>query len=645
MITKYKNNTNRSPYPRSKPDNQPQVNRQSDSLTQTPRPTTVKSPLPIKRNTSGGNRHPRPRTNAQSSSKFSTQRSQPTKPSNPATRIPNRLRVIPVGGCEEVGRNMTIFEYDNDIIILDMGIQFPEEDMLGIDYVIPNIEYLKGKEKNIRGVIFSHGHLDHIGAAPILLEKLGNPPIIGRNMTLTMVKHRVEDYKPNTSKNLKTILLKGIEDRLTLGIFKVSFFQVEHSIMDAVGVIIETPSGTVIHPGDWTMERDRKTGEPILDYAHLSKLPRPTILMLESLGMVSHHPSPTSGELKENLEAIISKSPGRTIIGTFSSQVERVGWIIEIAERLGKKIALDGYSMKFNVEIARELGYIKSHKDTFIKIDQISQFPDEKIVVICTGAQGEENAVLSRVIEGSHRFLKIKRNDTIVLSSSIIPGNERTIQRLIDNLYRQCDNVIHRNLMDVHISGHGTREDIKLMLKSVRPDYFIPVYANYFMLKEAEKLAQGIGFNPKNIIVPDNGMVIEFDKSGYKSNKEKIPANYVFVDGMGVTDSSNNVVLRDRKMMSEDGMVVVIATIDSKTGELISSPDIISRGFVHMKENQDLIQKTRQKIRLIVKNRPQPQPGMTDDDYLKNKIRTELGLFLFQKTKRRPLLMPVVIRV
>lgn len=565
---------------------------------------------------------------------------------NPAAKAPaDRLRIIPVGGCEEVGRNMTIYEYGEDIIILDMGIQFPEEDMLGIDYIIPNIEYLRGKEKNIRGVIFSHGHLDHIGAAPILLERLGNPTIIGRNMTLAMVKHRVEDYKPNSSKLLKTVLIKGLEDKLQLGIFKISFFQVEHSIMDAVGVIISTPCGTVIHPGDWTMERNKQTNEPVLDYSHLAKLPRPTMLMLESLGMVSSHASPTGEELRKNLETLISKAPARLIIGTFASQVERVGWIIEIAERLGKKVALDGYSMKFNTELARELGYIKARKETFIKVDQISQYDDNKIVVICTGAQGEENAVLSRVIEGSHRSLKIQRNDTIVLSSSIIPGNERTVQRLKDNLYRQCDNVIHGNIMDIHISGHGTKEDIAAMLKLSRPDFFIPVYGNYFMLKEAEKLAKNIGFDPKRIVVPDNGMVIEFDKSGLKNTKERIPANYVFVDGMGVSDSSNNVVLRDRKMMSEDGMVVVILTVDSKKGDLVSSPDIISRGFIHMKENQDLIQKTRLKIRQLVKTRPQPQPGVTEDDYLKNKIRAEIGQFLFQHTRRRPLLMPVIIRV
>ncbi len=556
----------------------------------------------------------------------------------------NKLRVIPIGGCEEVGRNMTVYEYNNDIVILDMGLQFPEEDMLGIDYIIPNIEYLKGKEKNIRGVIFSHGHLDHIGAAPILLEKLGNPAIIGRNLTLAMVKHRVEDYKPNSSKKLKTILIKSLSEKLTLGAFKLSFFQIEHSIMDAVGVVLQTPVATIVHPGDWTMERG-KDGKPLVDYTHLAKLPRPTALMLESLGMVSSKPSPTSEELKAHLTELISKAPGRVIIGTFSSQIERVGWIIQIAEQLGKRVALDGYSMKTNIEIAKDLGYIKCKKETLIKVEQIHNLSENKVVVICPGAQGEENSALTRITQGSHRHIKVKRNDTIIFSSSVIPGNERSIQRLKDNLYRQCDNVIHGNLMDIHISGHGTKDDIAYMLKTVRPDYYIPVYANHYMLKEAEKMARGIGFSPNRIFVPDNGQVMEFDRHGGRITKEKVPANYVFVDGMGVTDSSNDVVLRDRKMMSEDGMVVVITTIDSKTGDLIGSPDIISRGFVHMKENQELIQKTRLKIKNIVKGRPTPQPGVTEDDYVKNKIRTEIGQFLYQQTKRKPMLLPVVIRV
>ncbi|WKZ24725.1 MAG: ribonuclease J [Patescibacteria group bacterium] len=630
MITKYKNQDQKRSSSRLRTSQDVSSSKKNET---NPRTNVRKTqggslPKPVLKRRSGGNTAPK--INIVPGQKVSTV---------------GKLRIIPVGGCEEVGRNMTIFEYENDIVIVDMGLQFPEEDMMGIDYIIPNIEYLKGKERNIRGVIFSHGHLDHIGAAPILLERLGNPPIIGRPMTIAMVKHRVEDYKPNSSKNLKVSMIKNLSDKMNLGVFKASYYQVEHSIMDAVGIILSTPCGTVIHPGDWTMERDKKTNEPMIDYTHLAQLPRPTILMLESLAVVSTKPSPTAEDLKINLEKIIAPSPGRIIIGTFSSQVERVGWIIEIAERTGKKVALDGYSMKTNVEIARELGYIKAKKETFIKIDQIGQYPDNKIVIICTGAQGEENAVLSRVIDGSHRSLKIQRNDTIVLSSSIIPGNERTIQRLIDNLYRQCDNVIHGNLMDIHISGHGTRDDLAFMLKAIKPDYFIPVYGNYFMLKEAEKLAKGIGFSPQRIIVPDNGMVIEFNKQGNVPTKEKIPANYVFVDGMGVADSSHNIVLRDRKMMSEDGMIVLITTIDSKTGELLSSPDIISRGFVHMKESRELIQETRNRIRAIIKKRPTPQPGMTEDDYLKSRLRTEIGQFLFQQTKRRPLLMPVVIRV
>lgn len=552
-----------------------------------------------------------------------------------------KLKIIPLGGCEEVGRNMTVFEYNQDIVILDMGIQFPEEDMPGIDYIIPNINYLKGKEKNIRGVIFSHGHLDHIGAAPILLEKLGNPPIVGRDLTIAMVKHRQEDYKKDSAKKLKTIIVKKVQQKLKLGAFDVSFFQIEHSIVDAVGIILKTPVATVIHPGDWTMEKDRNK-RPILDYSHLARLPKPTVLMLESLGAIDVRPSSSSEEMKKNLLDLIAKAPGRVIIGTFSSQIERIGWIIENAQKLGKKVAIDGYSMKMNVEISRQLGYIKYRPDTLIKLEKISDYPDNKIVFLCTGAQGEGNAVLSRVIEGQHRHIKLQKADTVILSSSIIPGNERTIQRLKDNLYRQCDNVIHGNIMDIHVSGHGNKEDIIHMVKTVRPTYFIPVYANHYMLKESAKLAKDNGVNPKNIFVPDNGQVIEFDRRGGVLTNRKVPADYVFVDGLGITDS-NNVVLRDRQMMAEDGMLVVIATINARTGDLIHNPDIISRGFVYMKENKKLIEMTRQKIKKMLKdNNPLTAP---DEQYLKDMIRNEIGKFLYQKTEKRPMILPVIIEV
>ncbi|HLD28190.1 MAG TPA: ribonuclease J [Patescibacteria group bacterium] len=551
------------------------------------------------------------------------------------------LKIIPLGGCEEVGRNMTIFEYDQDIVILDMGMQFPEEDMPGIDYIIPNISYLKGKEKNIRGVIFSHGHLDHIGAAPILLERLGNPTIIGRDLTVAMVKHRQEDYKKDSATKLKTIIIKNLKNKIRLGSFEASFFQIEHSIMDAVGLILKTPAGTVIHPGDWTMERD-KNGKSSLDYSFLSRLPKPTVLMLESLGAVDVRKSATSEEMKKNLEDLITKAPGRVVIGTFSSQTERINWIINTAQKLGKKVAIDGYSMKMNVEIAKKFGYIKYREETMIKPEKIHDYPDDKIVFLCTGAQGEGNAVLSRIIENQHRNIKLKKTDTVILSSSIIPGNERSIQTLKDNLYRQCDNVIHGSIMDIHVSGHANREDILQMLTTIKPTYFVPVYAYHYMLREAAKLAQIVGLKEKDIFVPDNGQIIELDKTGARLTDKKVPAGYVFVDGLGITDS-NNVVLRDRQMMAEDGMLVVIATVDGKTGRLIHNPDLISRGFVYMKENKKLIEMTRQRVKKMLKdNNPKTAP---DEHYLRDLIRNEIGKFLYQKTEKRPMILPVIIEV
>lgn len=563
------------------------------------------------------------------------------KPSQlkPSTSSNETLRVIPIGGCEEVGRNMTVFEYGNDIVILDMGIQFPEEDMPGIDYIIPNINYLRGKEKNIRAVIFSHGHLDHIGAAQILLEKLGYPPVVGRNFTLAMIKKRMEDYAPGSAKKLKTILVKTINDRFTFGKFKIGFFDIEHSIMDAVGVILGTPSGNIIHPGDWTIS----TGSERVTYNHLNKIPSPRILMLESLGATDFRTDPVSDkEMYANLQMLIDKASGRVIIGTFSSQIKRVGKLIEYAEKIGKKVALEGFSMKSNVEIAQTLGYIKVAKNTMIPINEVNNFPDEKIVIICTGAQGEGNAALSRIVADNHRFVRLKKKDTIIFSSSVIPGNERTVQRLKDNLYRKCDNVIHTNLMDVHVSGHTNAAGIKEIIKQIKPDFFIPVYANHYFLKEAAKRAVEIGFPKERIIVPDNGSVIEFKDRQFKVADNKVDTSYVFVDGLGIGDVSQ-IVLRDRQVLAEDGMIVVIVQIDNKTGKLIGSPDIISRGFIFMKEHKDLIEATRQKVRDITNDKDSKTEADPDD--IKNSLRNELGQFLFQKTQRRPMILPVVIEV
>lgn len=552
------------------------------------------------------------------------------------------FKIYPLGGQEEVGRNCTVFEYDGDIVILDMGMQFPEEDMPGIDFIVPNVSCLRGKEKNIRGVIFSHGHLDHIGAAPILLEQLGNPPIVGMKLTLAMIKHRQEDYKRGTAKSLKTIMINSINQKISLGKFQISFFKVEHSVVDAVGVIIQTPHGTVIHPGDWTMENDPMEG-PVVTYEHLAQLPSPRILMLESLGVSYTEERVSVKKTLANLESIIGASNGRVIIGTFSSQLERITHLLAYAEKIGKKVALDGYSMKMNVKIAQELGYIPAHKHTLIPIEDIHKYPDSKVVIICTGAQGESNAVFSRIVNGNHRYINIKKSDTVVFSSSVIPGNERSVQRVKDQVYRLSDNVIHSSIMEVHSSGHATAADIKSILKQIKPDYYLPVYANHYMLVEAKKLALREGFREEQIFVLDNGQVIKFQR-GKKPFvlKEKYNTDYVMVDGLGIGDVSE-IVLRDRRMMADDGMIVVIATIDAKTGAIIGNPDLISRGFVHMKENRDLIEKTRTKVKKIVKDKNPMTPA--DDDYIKNKIRNEIGQFLFSVTKRRPMVLPVVIKV
>ncbi|MCX6720904.1 MAG: ribonuclease J [Candidatus Staskawiczbacteria bacterium] len=556
----------------------------------------------------------------------------------------NTLKIIPLGGCEEVGRNMTVFEYGQDIVILDMGLQFPEEDMPGIDYVIPNVEYLKSKEKNIRGVIFSHGHLDHIGAAAILLDKLGNPQIIGRPLTLEMVKHRVEDTFKGASKKLRTLYVKDLQQKITLGAFTLSFFQVDHAIMDAMGVILETPSATVIHPGDWTIERD-PVGRKAINYTQLANLKRPTVLMLESLGATNQKEQVTEEEMLNNLFSLITNAPGRVIITTFSSQITRIRQILEFATKNNKKVALDGFSMKLNIELATKLGYINIPKGVLITTDKAHTYPDNKVIIVCTGGQGEEMAALSRIVAGNHRFVKIKKEDTVIFSSSVIPGNERTVQRVKDNLYRQSDNVYHSDIIDVHISGHSNIEGIKEMLKEIKPDYFIPVYANHYFLKEAAKVAQSIGFRKDKIFVPDNGSIIKFSSGAIPAEvlKEKVPTNYVFVDGLGVGDVGE-IVLRDRQALAEDGMFVIVTVIDKRTGQVKGSPDIISRGFVYLRESKDLLSQTRKKVIEIV-YKTAGHGGAVNWTYVKDEIRNKIGDFLATKTSRRPMILPVVIEV
>ncbi len=560
--------------------------------------------------------------------------------------IPEKtLRIIPLGGQEEVGRNMTVFEYGNDIVIIDMGLQFPEEDMPGIDYIVPNVSYLKGKEKNIRGVLFTHGHLDHIGAAPILLKQLNYPTIVGRDFTLALIKHKVEDQEKGAASRLKMVRVKSLEDRIKLGVFEVRFFEVEHSIMDAMGIALVTPNGSIIHLGDWMI-----SNEPVepneVSYNHLENLPKPTFLMLESLGATKKGMPPSETEVHTNLQNLIRTAPGRVIIGTFASQVRRIAYLIEYAEAQGKRVALEGYSMKMNIEVAKELGYIKVKKETLITVNDIHKHPDNKIVVICTGAQGEQNAALSRIVTDNHRFIKLQKNDTIVFSSSVIPGNERSIQRLKDNLYRKCDNVIHSDIMEIHVGGHGTIWEIEEIIRQVKATYILPVYANHYFIKEAAKIAYRLGYPDKNVFVMDNGHVLEVpakDEGFPHLIAEKADAGYVFIDGLGIGDIGH-VVLRDRQMLAQDGMVVITVIIDSKSKNIIGNIQVTSRGFIHVKENFDLVNEAKRKVEQVVKSTTSKDTSI-DWDMVRNQIREVLGQFLFTKTERRPMILPVVIEV
>jgi len=550
-----------------------------------------------------------------------------------------KLKIIVLGGLEEVGRNCTLLEYGNDIIIIDLGLQFPEEDMPGIDYIIPNISYLKGREKNVRGVIITHGHYDHIGAIPHILPRIGNPPIYAMPITNAIIKKRQEDFRKEklNQHNIST------DDTITLGRFKLEFFHVNHNIPDSMGVIIHTPVGTVVHTGDWKIDFTPVDDRPA-DLGRLAEIGRKGVLALlsDSTNASQMGSQISEMEIGTNLEQIIAQAPGRMIIGTFASLLARIKQIIEIAEKHGKKVAIDGFSMKTNVEIAKQMGYMKFNPKTIIPIDQINKYPKEKIVVLCTGAQGEQRAALMRIANGEHRHVSIRPGDTVVFSSSVIPGNERTIQRLKDTLTRKGADIIHYQMMDVHAGGHAKADDVKLMIRLTNPKYFIPIEGNHYLLRLNAKVAESVGFDPKNIFIADNGQVMEFTKNHGTLTNKKVPSDYVFVDGLGVGDVSQ-IVLRDRQVLAEDGMVVVIATVDTKTGRLIGNPDIISRGFVYMKENKQLIEQTRHKVKKIVQDRD--SNSAADNDFIRNKIRNEVGQFLFQKTERRPMILPVIIEV
>jgi ribonuclease J len=551
------------------------------------------------------------------------------------------IRIIPLGGVEEVGRNMTVVEYGNDIVILDAGLGFPIEETPGIDYLIPNTNYLETRKSKIRGLIISHGHLDHIGAIPYLIERLGMPVIYTTKLTKAMILKKQEEFPHGPSLHIDEI---KSGDKISLGQLRARFFDISHSIADAIGTIIETPIGNVIYPGDFKIERDAKEKPVHLDlYSRMGK-ENNLVLLMESTNSEAPGYSISEKTVQQNLEKIISEARARVITGTFSSQLERIIELIKIAERHNRKVFIDGFSMKSNVEIASELGYFKPKKDVIMPVERIDDYPPEKTLVICTGAQGEQNAALVRIANRKHKYIKIRRDDTIILSSSVIPGNELSIQNLKDNLARQGARIIHYKVTEVHASGHANQEELKIMLKLLRPKFLIPVHGYYFMLKTNADLAESIGMRRENIAIPlNNGSVIDVTKEKIHLQKDSVVANYVMVDGLGVGDVKE-VVLRDRQMLAQDGIFVIITVIDSQTGKVRNSPDIISRGFIYLRESQDLLRQTRYLIRKTIEETTEKMHPI-NITYVKDLVRERIGKFLFQKTKRRPMVLPVLIEV
>lgn len=556
-----------------------------------------------------------------------------------------KLRIIVLGGLEEVGRNMTLVEYNREIIIIDMGLQFPEEDMLGIDYIIPNVDYLEDKKDWIKGVVITHGHYDHIGGIPHIMGRIGNPPMFMGKMTSGLVKKRQIEHR-----SAPPLHIQEIDENSTLQLgqnFKIEFLRVNHSIPDCFAIIVNTPLGKVIHTGDFKIDFSPVNDKPA-DLNRIAQIGAQGVLLLMADSTDATHPGYQVSEsaIGDEMGKIFEKINGRIIIGTFASQLSRIQKIFDLAQRYGRRVSLQGRGMNDNVQVAHQIGYLKFNPKLLVDDKELMKIPDNQLIIIGTGAQGETNgAFLNRVLSGDHRYIHFKPGDTIIFSSSVIPGNERSIQSLMDKMVRQGARIINYKMMDVHAGGHAKQEDLKLMMRLLKPEYFMPIEASHYMLRAHAELAEQVGISRDKIFVADNGQVVEFKPLGEKIvgslTKEKAVTDYVMVDGLGVGDVSN-IVLRDRQMMAEDGMIVVIATIDSKTNDIIGNPDIISRGFVYMKENKDLIEKTRVMAKKIVKD----NSGVPiDDDFIKNKIRNDVGQFLFSQTKRRPMVLPVVIKV
>lgn len=548
------------------------------------------------------------------------------------------LKIIPLGGLGEIGLNMTVFEYDDTILVVDAGIMFPEDYMLGVDIVVPNMTYLKQKKDQISGLVLTHAHEDHIGAVPYLLKEM-NLPIFGTPFTLNILRHKLEEHDLLSSAIFHEISPK---DRLNIGPFELNFIRVGHSVIDGVGIAINTPYGVIIHTGDFKISYSSMDGM-ITDVNKFAGYGERGVLALlsDSTNVEKEGYTISDQQVGDTLKEIIQKSKGRVIISLFASNVARIQQIIDVAREKRSKITVNGRSIELTVKIAKELGYIKIAEGMEIDVDQVGDYPDNEVIIITTGSQGEPMSALARMSAGTHKQIKIKENDTVVLSSKFIPGNEKAITHIINNIYKKGADVIYEKISDIHVSGHAFREELKMMINLTRPKYFIPIHGEYRHLVHHARLAEKVGIKRENILLIENGQIIEFDENGGRIG-ERVDTGRVLIDGKGIGDVGKS-VLKERRLLSKDGLVVVTMAIDDETGVVMYGPEVISKGFVFFTETGHLLEDAKCVILEIVEEIDIDVPNRVER--IREKVQIALRQYFTFTIKRKPVILPFIMEV
>jgi ribonuclease J len=552
--------------------------------------------------------------------------------------INNKLKIISLGGIGEIGKNMTVLEYKDEIILIDCGITFPDEEMYGVDIVIPDITYLKNKKEKVKGIFLTHGHEDHIGSIPYFLKQI-NVPIYGTRLTLGLVENKLREHNILSESKLNVV---AHGDTVGTEFFKVEFIRSSHSIADSCSLAIHTPLGVIVHSGDFKVDFTPIDGE-VMDLARFAELGDEGVLLMFADSTNAEREGYTMSEknVGEALLRTFGQAEGRIIVATFASNIHRLQQIIDASVAHGRKVAVSGRSMENVSQVAMELGYLKVPEGALISIDDTDKYQNKRITVITTGSQGEPMSALARMASATHRKLQIKRDDLVVISASPIPGNEKFISKVINQLFKQGANVIYESMEEIHVSGHACQEELKLLQTLVRPKYFVPVHGEYRHLKQHSLLAEKMGIDKSNIFLLEIGQVLEISSKEAKV-AGTVPAGRVLVDGLGVGDVGN-IVLRDRKQLAQDGVITVVVTIDKQSASILAGPDIISRGFVYIRESEALMSEAREVVKKALERCL--DNNVTEWSIIKNSVRNELKDHLYVKTKRKPIILPIIMEV